>query len=77
MTWKEDGWLAQHQPVSVSCRFGQNQPIASTNRQTRRVEGANWQAERSYAKIRYMSLAIATDITCVSNPELTGSLILT
>ncbi|KAG2354615.1 hypothetical protein BDR07DRAFT_1494309 [Suillus spraguei] len=28
-----------------------------------RVEGANWQAERLYAQIRYMSPAIATDIT--------------
>ncbi|KAG2358122.1 hypothetical protein BDR07DRAFT_1489883 [Suillus spraguei] len=60
--WKEDGWLVEHQPVSVCCRFGQNQAIASSNSQTRCVEGANWQAQRLYAQIHYMSLAIATDI---------------
>lgn len=64
-SWLEDGWLQQHMPVSVACRYGQNQPIASTDRHALRVEARNWKLERDYANIRYLSMAIATHISYV------------
>ncbi|KAG1811023.1 hypothetical protein EV424DRAFT_1542652 [Suillus variegatus] len=63
-SWKDDGWLQSRAPLSVACRYGQNQAIASLNPTARCVEAANWQAEREYSNIRYMSMAIATDLTC-------------
>jgi hypothetical protein len=66
-SWKADGWLQSHVPLSVACRYGQNQPIASSNPNARSVEERNWQVEREYSNIRYLSMAIATDLTCVSS----------
>ncbi|KAG1793563.1 hypothetical protein EV424DRAFT_1354195 [Suillus variegatus] len=63
-TWKQDGWLLSRAPVAVACRYGQNQPIANSNTRTHAIEARNWHAERSYASIRYVSVAIATDIVC-------------
>ncbi|KAG0697442.1 hypothetical protein DFH29DRAFT_1003759 [Suillus ampliporus] len=63
-SWVKDGWLQQHIPVSVACRYGQNQPIASTDRQALRVEARNWNLERDYTHIRYLSMAVATHISC-------------
>ncbi|KAG2742153.1 hypothetical protein P692DRAFT_201809895 [Suillus brevipes Sb2] len=62
--WLKDGWLQQHIPVSVACRYGQNQPIASTDQHALRVEARNWNHERDYAHIRYLSMAVATHISC-------------
>lgn len=64
-SWLKDGWLQQHIPISVACRYGQNQPIASTDRHALRVEARNWNLERDYTNIRYMSMAIATHISYV------------
>ncbi|KAG1720751.1 hypothetical protein EDB19DRAFT_1835830 [Suillus lakei] len=80
-SWKVDGWLQSHVPLSVACRYGQNQPIASANPDARSVEERNWQVEREYSNIRYLSMAIATDLTCkpvrswqeVSNEEILES----
>ncbi|KAG2045993.1 hypothetical protein BDR06DRAFT_1015119 [Suillus hirtellus] len=80
-SWKVDGWLQSHVPLSVACRYGQNQPIASSNPDARGVEERNWQVEREYSNIRYLSMAIATDLTCkpvrswqeVSNDEIMES----
>ncbi|KAG2029044.1 hypothetical protein BDR03DRAFT_1018980 [Suillus americanus] len=63
-SWKDDGWLQSRAPLSIACRYGQNQAIASLDPAARGVEEANWQAEREYSDIRYMSMAIATDLTC-------------
>ncbi|KAG2365886.1 hypothetical protein BDR07DRAFT_1373987 [Suillus spraguei] len=63
-SWKNDGWLQSRVPLSIACRYGQNQAIASLDPTARGVEEANWQAERQYTNIRYMSVAIATDLTC-------------
>ncbi|KAG2335563.1 hypothetical protein BDR05DRAFT_1006676 [Suillus weaverae] len=64
-SWLMDGWLQQHIPISVACRYGQNQPIASTDRHALRVEARNWNHERDYTNIRYLSMAIATHISCM------------
>ncbi|KAG1803891.1 uncharacterized protein HD556DRAFT_1303877 [Suillus plorans] len=63
-SWKVDGWLESHVPLSVACRYGQNQPITSLDPNARSVEERNWQVEREYSNIRYLSMAIATDLTC-------------
>lgn len=63
--WLSDGWLQQHIPISVACRYGQNQPIASTDPHALRVEARNWHYERDYAHIRYLSVAVATHISYV------------
>ncbi|KAG2063361.1 hypothetical protein BDR04DRAFT_1163843 [Suillus decipiens] len=63
--WKQDGWLLSRAPVAIACRYGQNQPIATATDQTHALEAKNWHAERSYAHIRYLSVAIATDISCL------------
>ncbi|KAG1765968.1 hypothetical protein EV702DRAFT_1283003 [Suillus placidus] len=64
-SWLRDGWLQQHIPISVACRYGQNQPIASNDRHALRVEARNWSHERDYTDIRYLSMAIATHISCM------------
>ncbi|KAG2127667.1 hypothetical protein DEU56DRAFT_758552 [Suillus clintonianus] len=63
-TWKLDGWLLSHAPVAVACRYGQNQPIANLDAQANTIEAKNWHAESSIASVRYVSVAIATDISC-------------
>ncbi|KIK32147.1 hypothetical protein CY34DRAFT_760389, partial [Suillus luteus UH-Slu-Lm8-n1] len=62
--WLKDGWLQQHIPISVACRYGQNQAIASTDQHALRVEARNWNIERNYTNIRYLSMAVATHISC-------------
>jgi hypothetical protein len=62
-TWKLDGWLLSRAPVAITCRYGQNQPIATATDQAHALESKNWHAERSYAHIRYVSVAIATDVS--------------
>ncbi|KAG2335701.1 hypothetical protein BDR05DRAFT_953879 [Suillus weaverae] len=64
-SWKEDGWLLSRVPVAVACRYGQNQPIANLNARANTEEAKIWNKERSYTNIRYVSVAIATDITCI------------
>ncbi|KAG2080366.1 hypothetical protein BD769DRAFT_1685099 [Suillus cothurnatus] len=64
-SWLKDGWLQQHIPISVACRYGQNQPIASNDQHALRVEARNWHHERDYTDIRYLSMAVATHISCM------------
>ncbi|KAG2335389.1 hypothetical protein BDR05DRAFT_954111, partial [Suillus weaverae] len=42
-----------------------NQPIATVTDHAHVMEAKNWHAERAYANIRYVSVAIATDISCL------------
>ncbi|KAG2130918.1 hypothetical protein DEU56DRAFT_914676 [Suillus clintonianus] len=64
-SWKKDGWLLSRTPVAITCRYGQNQPIATATDQAQVLEAKNWHAERSYSNIRYISVAIATDVSCL------------
>jgi hypothetical protein len=58
--YTEDGFFLSRTPISVSSRYGQNQPIAvEDNRYTQK---ALWTGERDYNKIRYVSFAVATHI---------------
>ncbi|KAG1772198.1 hypothetical protein EV702DRAFT_1048672 [Suillus placidus] len=51
--WLKDGWLQQH-----------NQPIVSNDNHAHHVEAQNWNLERDYANVRYLSMAVATHISC-------------
>ncbi|KAH7904419.1 hypothetical protein BJ138DRAFT_1166511 [Hygrophoropsis aurantiaca] len=63
-SWKADGWLPSVCPLSVVCKYGQNQDIVLATPQEQEQEAANWLKERDYRRIRYMSFALATDISC-------------
>jgi hypothetical protein len=60
--WKSDGFLENHVPLSISVRYGQNLPIA--NNHNIAIERQAWQEDRDFSKIRFVSLALATDIMC-------------
>ncbi|KAG1770782.1 hypothetical protein EV702DRAFT_1049233 [Suillus placidus] len=49
-SWKQDGWLLSRTPVAVTCRYGQNQPIATVTDHAHVMEAKNWHAERAYLK---------------------------
>ena len=61
--WKADGFLTSRVPISVSSRFGQNQPIG--NASTLEAQALRWDEERDYSKIQFVSMAVATDVRCV------------
>ncbi|KAH7920877.1 hypothetical protein BV22DRAFT_1179673 [Leucogyrophana mollusca] len=62
-SWKEDSWLTRINPLSIACKYGQNQPIVNANAGVVAVEAANWDRERDYKNIRYVSMAIASHLT--------------
>jgi hypothetical protein len=57
-----DGFLSSVIPISVSCRYGQNQPLGLNLAQTHTW----WDKYRNFKKIRYVCVALATDIGSVS-----------
>ena len=57
-SWKEDGFLTRNLPISVTHQFGQNMPLEVD----RRDEQKQWQGYRDFSKLRYMCIALATDI---------------
>ncbi|KAF9515149.1 hypothetical protein BS47DRAFT_1391881 [Hydnum rufescens UP504] len=54
--WREDGWLESHIPITLTCKFGQDQPIGNPN------QADIWEHERDYSKIRFLSFALASDL---------------
>lgn len=73
--WKADGFLTSHRPISVCCRYGQNQAIARhTTMETDRLA---WQQERDYQKIRTMFVATASHLRYVAQQNDTYNEILT
>lgn len=62
--WKADGFLTSHRPISVCCRYGQNQAIAKHS--TIATDRLAWQQERDYHKIRTMFVATASHLRCVA-----------
>lgn len=58
--WKEDGFLLDHIPITVASRFGQDQPICAMS--SRDDEADNWNQERDYRKIRFVSVGLATHV---------------
>lgn len=58
--WKNDGFITEHAPIAVTSRFGQDQPICSS--QERDNEAQTWLEERCYHKIRFVSVGLATHV---------------
>ena len=54
--WRSDGWLTSHQPITVTCKYGQDQHIGDAEQAT------TWNRERDYGDVRFLSFAIATDL---------------
>ncbi|KAF8054494.1 hypothetical protein FPV67DRAFT_1682577 [Lyophyllum atratum] len=60
-SWKKDSFFRKHRPISITARYGQNQPMELNNPEV----GTNWNKDRDFSKIRSISFAIATDICCI------------
>ncbi|KAH9018524.1 hypothetical protein EDB84DRAFT_1442390 [Lactarius hengduanensis] len=60
--WKADGFLEKHCPILVTSRYGQNVAIATPDNEVQ--EAKNWDSERDYAKVAYLTFALATSIEC-------------
>jgi hypothetical protein len=58
--WRKDGFLEGHLPMAITCAYGQNQPIGEAA--AAEEQALAWNRERDYSTIRYVSIAIATDI---------------
>lgn len=58
--WREDDFLTSHSPVAIASRYGQDQSICIPEDLHR--EAITWDEERPFDKLRWVSIAIATDI---------------
>lgn len=58
--WKEDKFFLHHKPIIMSQRYGQNTPIAVAGNIV--SEATQWQEERSWSGMKYVSMALATEI---------------
>lgn len=56
--WKQDSFFLEHTPIVMSCRYGQNQPVGLPN--TLVDAARQWNEERHWEDIKYVSMAIAT-----------------
>lgn len=59
-SYTKDGFFENRIPISITSKFGQNQPTAMAS--TEDADAGNWDRERDYGTIRYVSVAIATHI---------------
>lgn len=62
--WKHDGWLEGHVPVSVCYKYGQNRQILEEG-EPADTELFHWHNDLNYDNIRYLTVALATHLTCV------------
>ena len=61
--WRRDGFLVDRSPIVVTSRFGQNARVGIEGNELN--EALEWQLERDYSKIAFLTVAIATSIRCV------------
>jgi len=70
--WKKDGFLLNNKPIMITSRYGQNASIALEDNQDQ--EANDWNSERDYSKIAFLTFALATSIelvfTFIHNPFL-------
>ena len=59
--YREDGFFVQRRPIAITSRYGQNQELG-LNEETEMEEGLNWQRDRDFSRVRYISVAIATHL---------------
>ncbi|KAG1721838.1 hypothetical protein EDB19DRAFT_1917044 [Suillus lakei] len=67
LEWKEDGFLADHAPVGVTIRYGQNQPLIINGALD--VERRNWDDDRNYSYIRQFTFSLATHMSYLDVQE--------
>jgi hypothetical protein len=60
--WKADGFITSNAPIIVTSCYGQNARIAIPGHEDE--EAADWDLERDYSKIAYLTVALATSIKC-------------
>lgn len=58
--WKDDGLFRSSVPIVVTSRFGQNTRIAVEGNEA--SEARNWDTERDFTKVAYLTFALATSI---------------
>jgi hypothetical protein len=58
--WTKDGFLQKNKPIMITSRYGQNAAIALPGNQANEAE--DWNSERDYSKIAYLTFALATSI---------------
>jgi hypothetical protein len=60
-SYKDDQFLLERTPIIITSRYGQNQDIA-VNVVDAAADEENWQADRDFSQIRYVTMAIATHL---------------
>jgi len=58
--WKDDSFLNDNVPITISVRYGQNQDICGQG--TEEEETYHWHRLHQYRHIRTMAIALATHI---------------
>lgn len=62
--WANDDFLKNRTPVGVTIRYGQNVPISlSSERDSVRMERNQWDEQRRWENLRFVTFALATHIT--------------
>jgi hypothetical protein len=64
--WKKDGFLLNNKPIIITSRYGQNASIAIQDNEDQ--EANDWNLERDYSKIAFLTFALATSIEFVFTP---------
>jgi hypothetical protein len=60
-TYHQDGWFENRNPIAVTSRYGQNQPIGlQTHREGEELY--SWETMRQWSKIKYVTVALATHL---------------
>ena len=59
-SWKDDVFFRDHAPITVTCRYGQNQPICKPGEEN--VEMEAFKNERLYRRVRFVTFALATHL---------------
>jgi hypothetical protein len=62
LEWKRDNFFQSRCPISITSRYGQNQPICTPNGDHQQAADL-WDQRRSYDNIDFVTFALATDIS--------------
>jgi hypothetical protein len=60
-SYKDDDFLIERTPIVITSRYGQNQSIGMQV-QDADADERNWDLERDFESIRYITIAIATHV---------------
>jgi len=69
--WKKDNFLSSNSPILITSRFGQNASIALPDNNEN--EADDWNRERDYSKVAFLTFALATSIEFVISSPLSFS----